>query len=48
MWEAGSVGAGGFNDDYGTPKGKRQAKIIVAVIILILTAAIVISLILGD
>ena len=48
MWETGPVGAGGFNDDDGTPKGKRQAKIIVAVIILILTAAIVISLILGD
>jgi flagellar basal body-associated protein FliL len=48
MWETGAEGAEGFNDDDGTPKGKKQAKIIVAVIILILTAAIVISLILGD
>ncbi len=48
MWQTGPVSAGGFNDNDGTPKGKKQAKIIVAVIILILTAAIAISLILGD
>ncbi len=48
MWQTGPVSAGEFNDDDGTPKGKKQAKIIVAIIILILTAAIVISLILGD
>ena len=45
MLQIGPVSAGGFNDDDGTPKGKKQAKIIVAAIILILTA---ISLILGD
>jgi flagellar basal body-associated protein FliL len=48
MLQTGPVSAGGFNDDDGTPKGKKQAKISVAAIILILIAAIVISLILGD
>ena len=38
MWKTGPVSAGGFNDNDGTPKGKKQAKIIVAVIISILTA----------
>ncbi len=31
MWQTGPVSAGGFNDDDGTPKGKKQAKIIVAI-----------------
>jgi hypothetical protein len=48
MWKTGPVSAGGFNDNDGTPKGKKQAKIIVAVIISILSAAIVVSLILED